>query len=274
MKQRISVGTILIYVALTIAAILWIFPVLWMYGTSFKPEKDILLSTALIPRPTTLAHYLKVLTEASLPRWFFNSVVTSGLTTTLVIMVDAMAGYAFARVKFPGRDLLFIIVVATLMVPQQVLLVPLYVHIVRLGWINTYTAMAFPRVGLALGVFLMRQFFQGLPRELEEAAYLDGAGRWTLFTRIAVPLAIPAFSALTIFTFLGSWNDFLWPMVSATRENMYTLTVGLANFSGSQQQEYGAWMAAACLASTPVLLVFLLLQRQFVRGITLTGIKG
>jgi multiple sugar transport system permease protein len=274
MKQRISAGTLVLYAVLTLAAALWLFPVLWMYGTSFKPEKEILLSTALIPRPATLVHYVKVLTEASLPRWFFNSVLTSGITTTLVIIVDAMAGYAFARIKFPGRDLIFIIVVATLMVPQQVLLVPLYVQLVRFGLINSYAGLAFPRVGLALGVFLMRQFFQGLPKELEEAAYLDGAGRWTLFTRIAVPLAKPAFSALTIFTFLGSWNDFLWPMVAVTRENMYTLTVGLANFAGSQQQEYGAWMAAACLASTPVLIVFLLLQKQFVKGITLTGIKG
>lgn len=245
-----------------------------MYGTSFKTERNIALTASILTAEPTLVHYAKVLTTAALPRWFLNSVIVTAATTVLVLLTASMAGYAFARIRFPGRDYAFLAVVSTLMVPHQVLLVPQYVMMAELGWINTYHAMIVPRVGLALGVFMLRQFFLGLPRELEEAAVIDGSSRFGIFWRIALPLAKPALSALTIFTVLGSWNDFLWPMVVTTKEKMFTLTVGLANFAGTHGFEYGAWMAAACLASTPVLVVFLLMQRQFVRGLTMTGIKG
>lgn len=273
MRHR-TPGTVLLYAALTVTALVWMAPLLWMISTSFKPEADILTSIALIPENPTLVHYTKVLKTAQMGRWFLNSAIVTLLTTTLVLVVDAMAGYAFARINFPGRNVLFVLVVSTLMVPQQVLLVPLYVLLVRLGMLNSYAGLAFPRVGLALGVFLMCQFFKGLPKELDEAARLDGCSRWSMFWRISLPLARPVAAALAIFTFLGSWNDFLWPLVATTKESRFTLTVGLANFAGTFQTEYGSLMAAACMTSLPMLVVFLLLQRQFVRGITLTGIKG
>lgn len=272
--RRLTLGTVLLYAALTVTALLWLAPLFWTVSTSFKPEADILTSVALIPEHPTLEHYARVIQKAQVGRWFLNSAIVTLITTSLVLAVDAMAGYAFARIQFPGRNVLFVLVISTMMVPQQVLLVPLYVLLVKLGLLNTYAGLAFPRVGLALGVFLLRQFFMGLPKELDEAARLDGCSRWGMFWRISLPLARPAMAALAIFTFLGSWNDFLWPLVATTKERMFTLTVGLANFAGTFQTEYGALMAAACMASLPMLVVFLLLQRQFVQGITLTGIKG
>lgn len=272
--KRITLRTVLLNSGLAAVTAIWLWPVLFMYATSIKTERNIALTIGLFTNEPTFMHYMRVLTTAELPRWFYNSFIVTAVTTGLVLITSSMAAYAFARIRFPGRNKLFIVVIATLMVPQQVLLVPQYVMMAELGWINTYAAMIMPRVGLALGVFMLRQFFLGLPKELEEAALIDGATRLGIFVRIVIPLAKPALSALTIFTVLGSWNDFLWPMVVTSKSKMFTITVGLANFTGTYGFEYGSWMAAAVMASTPVLVVFLILQRHFVRGLTMTGIKG
>lgn len=272
--RKVGLHGLLFYTLLTLIAVAWAIPLLWMFASSVKPEGEIMGTLKFLPSQPTLDNFRAVFTKAPIGRWLFNSFLVSGLTTAVVLIVDAMAGYAFARLHFPGREVLFFAVIATMMVPQQVVVVPLYILLNRMGLINTYPALIAPKLALALGVFLMRQFFLGLPKELEEAASIDGANRWTVFSRVLLPQARPALSALAIFTFTGSWNDFLWPLVATTKESMYTLTVGLANFAGTYRTEYGPWLAAAVFASLPMLVIFLLLQRQFVKGITLTGIKG
>jgi alpha-glucoside transport system permease protein len=198
MKQRISAGTLVLYAVLTLAAALWLFPVLWMYGTSFKPEKEILLSTALIPRPATLVHYVKVLTEASLPRWFFNSVLTSGITTTLVIIVDAMAGYAFARIKFPGRDFLFVAVVGLLVVPLQMTLIPILKIYQGLHLTGTFVGiwLAHTGYGLPFSIYLLRNFFGQLPREMFGGWFGSSITRCMMIWKFIAQLFMQLFGVL------------------------------------------------------------------------------
>lgn len=246
-----------------------------MISTAFKSEQAATrLPIKWIPESPTLQNFQFVLQDSPLLRWTWNSLVVAIITTVVVLALNAMAAYAFARIKFVGREFLFYLVLITLMVPEQVILVPLYLLVSELGMINGYGALIFPRLAIALGIFMLRQFYLGLPNELEEAAELDGASRWTIFTRIVLPLTKPALSALAIFTFLGSWNSFLWPLVAVSNEQMFTLPVGLANFQGTYNIEYAKIMAAAFIASVPVLIVFFIFQRQFIQGIALTGSKG
>ena len=246
-----------------------------MTSTAFKPERSATqLPIRWLPEAATLENFRFILQDSLLLRWTWNSFFVAAVTTVVVLVINAMAAYAFARLEFWGRGVLFYLVLITLMVPEQVVLVPLYLLMSDLELVNTYSALIFPRLALALGIFLLRQFYLGLPRELEEAAELDGASKLMIFVRIVLPLTKPALSALAIFTFLGSWNSFLWPLVSVTGENMFTLPVGLANFQGTYNIEYAKIMAAALVASLPILVVFILFQKQFIQGIALTGGKG
>jgi multiple sugar transport system permease protein len=262
----------LILAGVAVLAVLWLMPVAWIVAMSLKPNAELMRSTAgFLPIPFTLRNYADLIALATTPRWLANSLIVAVLMTGLTLVVSSLAGYAFARLEFPGKRVILVAVLAGLMVPEQAVFIPL--HTMFSGWDlhNTHVALAMPRVAVPIGVFLMTQFFKAIPRDLEEAAELDHASRWTVFTRIMLPLSLPALTTLGLFTFLHAWNDFLWPLVSATRTDMYTVTVGLASIQGNfaQTQGLGSIMASAVFASLPVIALYLVFQRFIVRGVTM-----
>jgi multiple sugar transport system permease protein len=263
----------LIRAFLVVLAALWVIPLIWIVAMSFKPNDVLMMSTAgLLPIPFTTKNFSDILFVSTTPRWLFNSAVVALGTTTLTLVVASLAGYAFARLEFPFKRTLFIIVLAGLMVPEQALVIPLHTVVASWDLHNTHFALMAPRVALPVGVFLMTQFFKAVPRELEEAAAIDNAGRFTIFRRIMLPLSVPALVTLGIYTFLHSWNDFFWPLVSASNTRMYTITVGLASLQGNfaQTEGLGFVMATAVFASLPIVIVYLIFQRYLVRGVALS----
>jgi multiple sugar transport system permease protein len=266
---------LLFFVVVWVLAIVWTLPVLWMISTSLKPETMVLtIVPHWIPPTITLENYLRAIQKAPILLWFYNSSVIAVISTLLVLLIDAMAAYAFARIRFTGSRILFIIVLCTMMVPSQVTLVPLYLLFNRLNLLDTFIAVILPRTAAAIGVFMLRQFFIGIPVELEDAARIDGCSRYSIFWRIILPLARPALASLGIFTFVWSWNDYLWPLITLSSKEMYTLPIGLATLVGYFARDYGMLMAGAIIASIPTIIVFLFFQRQFIQGITTTGLKG
>ncbi len=266
----------LLTLLLTLAALVWLVPIVWMVSIALQPNELLARTTSnvawgLVPWPFTLDNLSFVLSQGLTPRWFLNSAIVAVSMTFLVLALSAMAGYAFARIPFPGRRIVYPLVLAGLVIPEQAVFIPLYTMFADWGWHNGYAALVAPRVAVPIGVFLMTQFFRGIPDYIEEAATLDGASRWTVFTRIMLPLSVPAMATLAIITFLYAWNDYLWPLVSASRPEMFTITLGLAslqtNFADSEG--LGRVMASGVLASLPVVLLFLVFQRHVVRGIAM-----
>jgi multiple sugar transport system permease protein len=260
------------HAAMTAAALLWLVPVLWMLSMALTPNPVLQRETVgLLPAGFTWQNFADVFRVGEMPRWFFNSLLVTVVTTVLTVLFCAMAGYAFAKIRFTGRGLLFVLVIAGLMVPKEALFIPLFLMFSEVGQLNTHHALYLPRIAFPLGVFIMTQFFARVPSEYEEAALLDGAGRWRTFWSIMVPLARPAMASLAIFTFVLTWNDFLWPLVVSTERGMFTVTTGLASlqstFGGSG--EVGSLMARGLVGSLPLIVLFLLFQRQLIRGITL-----
>jgi multiple sugar transport system permease protein len=258
--------------ALAVVAFFWIAPVIWMFSLALTPN-EILKSTttSLLPIQPTLDNFVQVFQVGLTPRWFWNSMVVTIITTLVTLVLTSMAGYAFARIPFFGRNALFAFVLAGLMVPKEAMFIPLFLMFAEVDMHNTYAALILPRVAAPLGVFLMAQFFRAIPTEVEEAAQLDGAGRWTVFWRIMLPMSLPAMTALGIFTFVLTWNDYLWPLVSATRREMFTITTGLASLQGNfaQATELGSLMARGVIASAPLLILYVIFQRYLIRGISL-----
>ncbi len=275
MLKKTPLTRYLLVFLLTVVAALWIVPLFWMLSTSLKNETDTTnIPLQWIPPKITFENYEYILFKSLLIRWLLNSFIISSTVVCFDLFINSMAAFSLSRLKFPGRDIIFSIILATLMVPQQVTIVPLYLMVNKMGLVGTYPAIIIPRVAMALGVFMLRQFFLQIPKEYEEAAEIEGAGRFLIYWRIMMPLTIPALSALAIFAFLGAWNDFMWPLIVANTPEMFTLPVGLANFSGTYQFEYAKSMSAALIASLPVILVFLFFQRQFIQGVAMTGLKG
>ncbi|HZS34364.1 MAG TPA: carbohydrate ABC transporter permease [Methylomirabilota bacterium] len=268
--------------ALVALAGLWLLPAVWMVVTSLKPtERIVRLPPEWIPWPATVAHYREVLISTSrtarIGRAFLNSAVVSAGTVALVVVASAMAAYPLARMRFPGRQLVFGTLVGSLMIPNAVVLVPQYVLTQRLGWLSTYQGLIVPEAAtsFALGVFLLRQFFLTIPAELEDAARIDGAGSWQIFARILLPLSQPVLGALAIFAFRSAWNDFLWPLIAVNKPEMFPLPVALALLRGAYSSEsYGPIMAGATLSALPLLLVFLVANRRIVEGVRVSGLKG
>jgi multiple sugar transport system permease protein len=263
--------------ALTVfVALLWILPVVWVVTMSLKPNAELMRSTwGFFPYPFTLENYTNLVTRSAVPRWLFNSVVVAVTMTLAVLMVSSLAGYAFARLRFPFKRTLLVLTVAGLMIPEQAVFLPLHQMFANWGIHNTHFALVTPRVAVPIGVFLMYQFFRAIPRELEEAAELDHASRFTIFWRVMLPLSVPALTTLGLFTFIHAWNDFLWPLVSATRSDMYTVTVGLASIQGNFafSEGLGSVMASAVFASLPIVVLFLIFQRYIVAGVAMSAGK-
>lgn len=257
---------------LLVLAVFWLVPIWWMFSLSLTPNELLQRNTQiLLPPEITFENFASVIQVGLSGRWFLNSLIVASTTTLLTLLVSSMAGYAFARLRFPGKKILFPIVIAGLMVPQEVMFIPLFLIFEQLGLHNTHPGLFLPRVGVPLGVFIMTTFFAAIPGEIEEAAQIDGASRWRIFSQIMLPMATPALTALAIFTFVLTWNDYLWPLVSATEREMFTITTGLASLQGNfaQATELGALMARGVLASVPLLILFVIFQRQLIRGISL-----
>jgi len=263
-----------LHALLLLAAFLFAAPLLWMLSTAFKSPEDIIngLGTAQWwPHPATLANFQNVLSkteEFPIWRWTGNSLLISLAVTLLVLVVDSLAAYSYAR------DKVFAVLVATMLVPGQVLLIPSYLLIRGLGWFDTYWALIVPAGASAFGVFLLRQFFSTIPAELEEAARLDGCGPLGIFWHVILPLSKSALATLGIFTFMATWNAFEGPLIFTDSLEMRTLPIGITIFQGRYNTEYGPMMAAAALAAIPVTIAFLLLQKQIIKGISLTGLAG
>ena len=267
---------------MVVLAVLWLTPALWVLVTSLKPTPDIIRTPPeWIPWPATLEHYHEVLLSSSrtarIGRAFLNSAIVSVASAVLVVSVSALAAYPLARMRFAGRDAIFALLVGSLMIPNAVVLVPQYVLTQRLGWLSTYQGLIVPEAAMtfAFGVFLLRQFFLALPRELEDAARIDGATAWDIFTRIVLPLSQPVLGALAIFAFRSAWNDFLWPLIAVNKPDMFPLPVALALLRGAYSSEsYGPIMAGAALSALPLLVVFVVANRRIVDGVRLSGLKG
>ena len=266
-------GRIIVWTLLFLGGVLMVMPFVYMLSTSLKQNVEV-YQLSLLPRAPTLANYRRLAAAAGFPRWFLNSFVIAVLTTLSVLFFDSLVGYTLAKFRFRGRRLVFLAILSTLMVPTEMLVLPWYVMSKNLGWLDTYWGIMFPGMMTGFGTFLMKQFFEGVPDELLEAALVDGLCEFGIWWRIAMPLVGPALSALAIFTFLGNWTAFLWPLISTTKRELYTLPVGLASFSGEFQTEWEMVMTSASVATLPMLLVFIVLQKYIVRGVMLAGIKG
>lgn len=270
-----SVKRGLFYGVLILAALIMIIPFLWMLSTSLKGDEYVLsIPLQLIPRPLTSESYARLVEIYPISRMFFNSLFVAVISTAGQLIVSAMAAYAFARIEFRGRDALFVLYLATLMIPSQVTIIPLFILMRYLGWINTYPGLIAPGIFSAFGTFLLRQFFLSLPNDLEDAAYIDGASRWTVFWRIIMPLSKPALATLGVFAFMGSWNAFLWPLFIVRNEQLMTLPVGLSTLHGRWLTQWNLVMAGSVITVIPMLIVYLFAQRYFVRGVVLSGLKG
>jgi multiple sugar transport system permease protein len=262
-----------------LVVVAWAAPFVWMVSTSVKLPGDIMTpEIEWLPRAVTGEHYAKVL-EQPVGRWLMNSLIVAGCATAYSLISGAMAGYAFARLNFPGQGLLFFVVLATLMIPSEMTIVPLFIGFLKAGLVNNYLAFILPSIASVFSVYLFRQFFLSLPRDLEDAARVDGAGRMRVFFGVALPLARPAVIAAAILLFTTNWNAFLWPLLVAFTEEMKTLPVGMATFAPgiggqTQLQSFGPAMAAMTILTIPSLLVFLVLQRYFIEGVMSAGIKG
>lgn len=275
-RRPFSWSLLLVYILLSIGAVVMVTPFVWMVLTSLKPATE-LVQFAFLPKNPTLSNYVEVLNTNDFGRWYFNSLLIAIISTASVAFFDSLVGYTLNKFTFPGKNIIFVGILATLMVPTEMLIIPWFNMSVQLGWnqgLLQYWGIAFPGVITAVGIFLMRQFFDGVPNELLDAARIDGVNEFGIFWRVALPLVKPAVAALCIFNFIGNWNAYLWPLIVASGRLYYTLPVGLSFFRGESTTEWEKIMTGASLATIPLLLVFLIFQRQIIKGIALTGLKG
>ncbi|MDR5696018.1 MAG: carbohydrate ABC transporter permease [Armatimonadota bacterium] len=264
----------LTYLLLTLGLVPMLLPFLWMVSSAFKTLPEVMqVPPTWFPKQPILENFVAVFTQFPFARYILNSVAVAAIVVFGVTIVSAMAGYAFSKFTFPGRDVLFIAMLASLMVPFQVRMIPLYLMSIKFHLVDTIAGLSFPWLFDAFGIFLMRQFMQTIPTELIEAARIDGASELRIFWTILLPLVKPALAALGIFTLVGNWEEFLWPLIVTTSDASRTIPVGLQRFSEQYMSNIHWQMAAATVAVTPLIIAFLLFQRQFIQGIALTGLK-
>ncbi len=271
--SRINPKAIVRWTILFIGGVLMVTPLLYMFSTSLKTPGQI-YDLRLIPSAPTLANYMEVLREGDFMRWFINSSIVAVVVTASNLFFDSLVGYTLAKFKFRGRRFVFIAILSTLMIPTEMLVIPWYLMSAQFGWLDTYWGIMFPGMTTAFGTFLMKQFFETVPDDFLEAARIDGMNEFTIWWKIAMPLVTPALSALAIFTFLGNWTAFFWPLIVTTSKELYTLPIGLTSFAVEQAIRWEMIMTGAALATIPTLVIFLVLQRFIVRGVMLAGLKG
>ena len=275
LRARSILARTLIWLLLVAGALVVLVPFVYMLATSLETNAQIgSLTPQFIPQPFEWGNYQSVWQQLPIGRFFINSLIVAVAITSCQVMTASLAAYAFARLRFPGRSALFAVYLATLIIPFQVTLIPNYILIHYMGWHNTYQGMIAPFVSSVFSTFLLRQFFLTLPADLEEAALLDGAGHFAIYSRVVMPLAKPALAALVIFAFLGSWNNFLWPLVVVDTESLKTLPLGIIEFQSQYTIQWNLLMVGASLSLIPVLAVYVVAQRWIVEGIALTGQGG
>lgn len=263
------------YVLLIVMSAATAFPFVWMIGTALKSPQEILAyPPTLWPHELRWENFVTVFKKVPFLRFYVNSIIVTCLITLWQVVTSALAGYAFARLHFPFKRFLFTAYIATLIIPGEVTMLPLFLLVSRLGWIDTYQGLTVPFLASAFAVFFLRQFFLTIPHELEEAARLDGAGRWRILLQIVLPLARPALATITLFIFLSEWDNYLWPLIVTNSEAMRTLPIGLRYFVEESGSQLHLMMAGAVMAVLPILLLFFMAQKQFIEGIAMTGSKG
>lgn len=277
-RRRLGIdpGRVVLYLVLILIALFFVIPLVWMVATALKPESQVFADRGFIPQNPTLENFERILGAGGTTpvfRWMFNSVAVATIGTVLTLVLTSLSAYAFARIDFRGKNVLFSLLIATLLLPGVMFLVPQYLLVKQLGLLNTWPAFMLPGLAGVFGVFFMRQFFLSIPVELEEAAYVDGAGRFRTFVSVVLPLAAPALATLAVISFLAFWNDYLWPLITCQTGGC-TLSPGLRNLQGTYSTRFALLMAGAVIAAAPVLALYIAAQRYIVQSVTSSGVKG
>ena len=273
--KRFSPGSLFLYALLIVGAALALLPMLWMISASFMTTGEAnSFPPPLLPENPTLEHYRVLFTSLNLGRYLLNSTIIATTATALSLLINSMAGYAFAKLRFAHRDRLFRLLTMGLVIPVQVAMLPLFLLLRQMGLVNTYWAVIIPSMASIFGIFLIRQYARSIPDDLIDAARIDGASEFRIYWSVVLPVIRPILATLAIWTFLSTWNDFMWPLIVLNDESMFTLPVALANLSGERVQDTELMMAGSVLTTLPVLLVFIVLQRYYIEGITAGSVKG
>lgn len=266
-------GRVVAWTLLVIGGLIMVTPLAFMFSTSLKTAGQV-YDLRLIPSAPTLQNYVTILADGRFMRWFLNSMIVAVAVTVSNVFFDSLVGYTLAKFEFRGRYFIFLAILSTLMIPTEMLVIPWYLMSANLGWLDSYWGIMFPGMMTAFGTFLMKQFFESVPNDFLEAARVDGLNEFQIWWKVAMPLVTPALSALAIFTFLGNWTAFFWPLIVTTSKELYTLPVGLSSFAVEQSIQWEMIMTGAAIATLPTLIVFIVLQRYIVRGVMLAGLKG
>ncbi|WP_130860442.1 carbohydrate ABC transporter permease [Gracilibacillus phocaeensis] len=273
-KKKGLFKKLLFYFLLVTGALIMLGPFLWMISTSLKGDGAVMVfPPEFIPKNVTLSNYQEVIEKFPMMKFLWNSLVVAFLTTIGQIIFSSMAGYAFGRMHFKGRDKLFLLYLATMMVPTQVTMIPQFILIRELGWLDSYQGLIIPTMFGVFGTFLMRQAMLSIPRELEEAAFMDGANHLRVFWHVCMPLLKPMIATLGIFSFMQSWNNFLWPLIVISSNELATLPLGLSLLQGRWSTDWGLMMSGVVISVVPILIVYLFAQKYFIQGMTMSGMK-
>lgn len=273
-RRKNALISLLKYLLLSVGGIMMLFPYLWMISTSLKMPGT-WFNLSLFPEQFSLQHYIRLISSSMLPRWYLNSFIIASISTISVAFFSSLAGYTFAKYEFRGRNIMFLIILSAIMIPTEMLIIPWYVGIAKIKWIDSFAGILMPGMVTTFGIFVMRQFMASIPNELLDAGRIDGVSEFGLFWRICLPMAKPALAVVVIFNFLGAWNDYLWPLIATNKENMYQLQVGLSRLNSLETgADWGGTMAGAALASIPMLIFFLFFQKQIIKGVSMSGLKG
>lgn len=274
-SRKSPLSRIIVFSVVSLWAVVGLFPLYWLFDTAFSPPSDFVsIPPHMTPSPFTLQNFVYLFHAAPVGRWVLNSLMIAAVVTIGNLLFDLMAAYAFSKGRFRGRDTLFWIVMGTMMIPAQATLVPLFMIMMRIHLLNTYGAIIFPALGQVWGVFLLRQYLQTVSVDYFDAARMDGASEWMVFWKVVLPLSTPALGALGLLTFVATWNDFVWPLIALNSTSLFTLPVGLSTLQQQYYTNYGYILAGGAIAAIPTIIIFLLGQRFFIRGLTTGGTKG
>ena len=273
-RRRLGGGDVAVLGLLIAGALVMVFPLYWMFATAVRPRKELFSGHFdLLPSQLVWSNFSEAWGKLPFTQFYINSFAIAIIAVVVTVFINLLCGYTFAKYKFWGRDVLFLLLISTLMIPIQVIMVPEFLIVSKLGWVNTYWGVLVPRAAEAFGIFMVRQFMVSIPDELIEAARLDGAGEFTIFRRVVLPLSWPVIAVLTIFTFMWRWNDFAWPLVVLQDRASYTVPLGLSLMKGQYYTDWTGLMGMSLVSIVPILLVFIFFQRYFIQGIASTGIK-
>jgi multiple sugar transport system permease protein/alpha-1,4-digalacturonate transport system permease protein len=273
-RGRLKGANLFVWLVLVVGALVVAFPLYWMFATAVRPKKEIFSGGFdLVPSTLVWSNFSDAWNKLPWDQFYINSIAIAAIAVPITVFMNLLAGYTFAKYKFPGRDILFLLMISTLMIPIQVIMVPEFLIVAKLGWVNTWWGVLVPRAAEAFGLFMVRQFMVSIPDELIEAARLDGAGEFTIFRRVVLPLSWPVIAVLSIFTFMWRWNDFAWPLVVLQEQSAYTVPLGLSLMQGQYFTDWTGLMSMSLLSIIPMMLVFIFFQRYFIQGIASTGLK-